>query len=82
MDYPATLLTSFGGDSRVDPMHARKMCAALQHATSGSRPILLRHENDVGHGSRAVSRSVGLAADMLAFLAAQTGLRRSQFTSR
>ncbi|WP_406313562.1 prolyl oligopeptidase family serine peptidase [Streptosporangium sp. NBC_01639] len=82
VDYPATLLTSFGGDSRVDPMHARKMCAALQHATSGSRPILLRHENDVGHGSRAVSRSVGLAADMLAFLAAQTGLRRSQFTSR
>ncbi|MEU8384518.1 prolyl oligopeptidase family serine peptidase, partial [Streptosporangium sp. NPDC048865] len=50
-DYPATLLTTFGGDSRVDPMHARKMCAALQAATSGSRPILLRHEGDVGHGS-------------------------------
>ncbi|MFF5207431.1 prolyl oligopeptidase family protein [Streptosporangium sp. NPDC000396] len=74
VDYPATLLTAFGGDSRVDPLHARKMCAALQRATSGSRPILLRHESDVGHGSRAVSRSVGLAADMLAFLAEHTGL--------
>ncbi|MEV7006482.1 prolyl oligopeptidase family serine peptidase [Streptosporangium sp. NPDC051022] len=74
VDYPATLLTTFGGDSRVDPLHARKMCAALQWATSGSRPILLRHEADVGHGSRAVSRSVGLAADMLAFFARHTGL--------
>ncbi|MFF3444766.1 prolyl oligopeptidase family protein [Streptosporangium sp. NPDC002721] len=74
VDYPATLLTTFGGDSRVDPMHARKMCAALQAATSGPRPILLRHEGDVGHGSRSTGRAVGLAADMLAFLAAHTGL--------
>ncbi|MGS2641097.1 prolyl oligopeptidase family serine peptidase [Streptosporangium sp. LJ11] len=74
VDYPATLLTTFGGDSRVDPMHARKMCAALQAATSGSRPILLRHEGDVGHGSRSAGRAVDLAADMLAFLAAHTGL--------
>ncbi|GHH64016.1 prolyl endopeptidase [Streptosporangium violaceochromogenes] len=72
--YPATLLTTFDGDSRVDPLHARKMCAALQWATSGSGPILLRHESGVGHGSRAVSRSVGLAGDMLAFLARHTGL--------
>jgi prolyl oligopeptidase len=75
VDYPAVLFTVFGGDTRVDPLHARKMCAALQHATAGSRPILLRHEDDVGHGARAVSRGVGLAADMLAFLASQTGLR-------
>jgi prolyl oligopeptidase len=68
------LFTVFGGDSRVDPWHARKMCAALQDATTGSRPILLRHEDDVGHGARAASRAEGLAADMLAFLAAQTGL--------
>ncbi|MER6826351.1 prolyl oligopeptidase family serine peptidase [Streptosporangium sp. NPDC000563] len=74
VDYPATLLTTFGGDSRVDPMHARKMCAALQAATSGTRPILLRHEGDVGHGSRSAGRAVDLAADMLAFLAAHTGL--------
>ena len=73
-DYPATLFTVSGADSRVDPMHARKMCAALQWATAGERPILLRHERDVGHGARAVSRSIGLAADVLAFAAAHTGL--------
>ncbi|MDF5752286.1 prolyl oligopeptidase family serine peptidase [Spongiactinospora sp. TRM90649] len=73
-DYPATLFTVSAADSRVDPMHARKMCAALQWATAGRRPIVLRHEPDVGHGARAVSRSVALAADALAFLAAHTGL--------
>ncbi|WP_431912133.1 prolyl oligopeptidase family serine peptidase [Nonomuraea jabiensis] len=73
-DYPATLFTVSEGDTRVDPMHARKMCAALQWAAGGDRPILLRHEPDVGHGARAASRSVALAADALAFLAAHTGL--------
>ena len=74
VDYPATLFTVFDGDTRVDPMHARKMCAAMQHATSGSRPVLIRAEGDVGHGARAVSRTVDLSADVLAFLAARTGL--------
>jgi prolyl oligopeptidase len=72
--YPATLFTVFDGDSRVDPMHARKMCAALQHATSGAGPVLIRAEGDVGHGARALSRSVALSADSLAFTAAWTGL--------
>jgi len=72
--YPAVLFTVFGGDTRVDPLHARKMCAALQHATVGDRPILLRTEVDVGHGARAAGRAVALAADLLAFLAAHTGL--------
>ena len=31
--YPAVLFTVFDGDSRVDPLHARKMAAALQHGT-------------------------------------------------
>ena len=75
--YPAVLFTVFDGDTRVDTLHARKMCAALQHATSAplaQRPVLLRREGQVGHGARAVSRSVGLAADTLAFLARYTGL--------
>ena len=76
--YPATLFTVFDNDTRVDPVHAWKMCAALQHATSApwpERPVLLRREREVGHGARAVSRSVTLSADTLAFLAAQTGLK-------
>ncbi len=78
-EYPAILFTVFDSDTRVDPLHARKMCAALQHATTArwpDRPILLRRESDVGHGARAVSRSASLAADTLAFLGFHTGLTR------
>jgi len=75
--YPAVLFTVFDGDTRVDPLHARKMAAALQHATSSdpaTAPILVRREADVGHGARALSRSVELTADTLAFAAHHTGL--------
>jgi prolyl oligopeptidase len=72
--YPAVLFTTFESDTRVHPLHARKLAAALQHATSSPAPVLLRRETSVGHGARAVSRTVGLAADQLAFLAAHTGL--------
>ncbi|HAM24469.1 MAG TPA: S9 family peptidase [Actinobacteria bacterium] len=78
VEYPATLFTVFDQDTRVDPMHARKMCAALQHSTTGAidaRPILLRSEGDVGHGARAVSRSVALTVDTLAFSAHELGLQ-------
>ncbi|MDQ1542116.1 MAG: prolyl oligopeptidase, partial [Actinomycetota bacterium] len=77
VQFPAVLFTVFDSDTRVDPLHARKMCAALQAATSASvaeRPIVFRRESDVGHGARAVSRSVELSTDTLAFLAAHTGL--------
>ncbi|MGH3276450.1 MAG: prolyl oligopeptidase family serine peptidase, partial [Streptosporangiaceae bacterium] len=75
--YPAVLFTIFDGDTRVDPMHARKMCAALQHATAAplpERPVLLRREQNVGHGARAVSRTVAMTAEQLTFVAAHTGL--------
>ena len=72
--YPAVLFTTFESDTRVDPLHGRKLAAALQHATASDAPVVLRRETSVGHGARAVSRTVGLAADQLAFLAAHTGL--------
>jgi prolyl oligopeptidase len=83
--YPAVLFTVFGNDTRVDPMHAYKMCAALQHGAASVRPeqhrpellrpVLLRVEGEVGHGARAVSRAVELSADVLAFAADRTGLK-------
>ncbi|MFI6483825.1 prolyl oligopeptidase family protein [Nonomuraea sp. NPDC050663] len=63
--YPATLFTVFEGDTRVDPMHARKMYAAMME--SGVEHVYLRRERHVGHGRRAYSRGVELAADLLAF---------------
>jgi prolyl oligopeptidase len=72
--YPSALFTVFANDTRVHPMHAYKMCAALQHATSSARPVLLRAEAQVGHGARAVSLTAELSGDTLAFVAAETGL--------
>ncbi|QGQ19760.1 prolyl oligopeptidase family serine peptidase [Cellulomonas sp. JZ18] len=75
--YPAVLFTVFEGDTRVDPLHARKLAAALQAATSSDpddRPVLLRRETGVGHGGRALSRTVALSAEQLQFVADRTGL--------
>ncbi len=73
-DYPATMFAVFDNDTRTDPMHGRKMCAAVQAATSGDRPILLRTEGNVGHGARKLDAAVEETADTLGFLARWTGL--------
>ncbi|MFD5651856.1 prolyl oligopeptidase family protein [Streptomyces sp. NPDC127039] len=67
--YPAVLLGAADGDTRVSPSHARKMCAALQHASTGSGPVLLRLEHGVGHGIRGTATTTELFADVMAFLA-------------
>ena len=61
--YPAVLLTTAEGDTRVDPMHARKMAALLQWSIAGddnARPMLLHQESRAGHG---VGKPVGKQAD-------------------
>ncbi|MGH3972121.1 MAG: prolyl oligopeptidase family serine peptidase [Pseudonocardiaceae bacterium] len=76
-NYPAVLFTVFDSDTRVDPLHARKMCAALQYATAADpaqAPVLIRREVEGGHAARAVSRTVALITDQLCFLAQYTGL--------
>ena len=75
VDYPATMFAVFANDTRTDPMHGRKMCAAAQAATSGERPILLRSEGNVGHGARKLDAAVEETADTLAFMARWTGMQ-------
>ncbi len=48
--YPAMLFWTAESDSRVDPMHARKMAATLQALTTSGEPVLLRVETKAGHG--------------------------------
>ncbi|MFF7841699.1 prolyl oligopeptidase family protein [Streptomyces ossamyceticus] len=79
--YPAVLLAAFDNDTRVDPLHARKMCAALQHAAVDDAEIVLRRE-DLGHGARSRSDAAGYAADVLTFLGAATGLRPRELPAR
>ena len=73
--YPATFLLTAEGDSRVDPMHARKMAARLQAATRSEAPILLRVEQAAGHGQgKPRHKQLDEAADTWSFLFWELGL--------
>lgn len=75
--YPAVLAATAERDSRVDPMHARKMVARLQAASrcEGERPVLLRCEAEAGHGQgKPVGKQADDLADALIFLASQLGV--------
>jgi prolyl oligopeptidase len=79
-DYPATLLFTAESDSRVDPLHARKMTARLQAASTGQKgPILLRLEDKAGHGQgKPLAKVVDQHTDEVAFLFWQLGLEAPQ----
>jgi prolyl oligopeptidase len=73
--YPATFLLTAEGDSRVDPMHARKMAARLQAETASESPILLRVETAAGHGQgKPRSKQLEEATDVWSFLFWQLGV--------
>ena len=67
--YPAVMLTSGDGDTRVAPLHARKMAARLQAATASDRPILLRYDTQAGHSTGLpLSRQIDQLTDEGEFL--------------
>jgi prolyl oligopeptidase len=69
--YPAMLFVAGDNDTRVAPLHSRKMTARLQAATQGTGgPILLRYDMSAGH---ATSQSSELAIDQITFMLAQFG---------
>ncbi|HKE20594.1 MAG TPA: prolyl oligopeptidase family serine peptidase [Kofleriaceae bacterium] len=73
--YPALLVLSTDSDDRVDPMHARKLVAAVQDASSSQRPALLRIERHAGHsGADMVRQTVEGGTDAFSFLARQLGM--------
>ncbi len=70
--YPAVLFMTGDGDTRVAPLHARKMAALLQASTGSDQPVLLRYELTAGHsGGRSVTQSIGDGTDMFSFLFSQ-----------
>src|ERR1700733_8579272 len=80
VEYPAVLFTTADSDSRVDPMHAKKMTALMQAsaANGGSRvrPILLRIENKAGHGQGTpVAKQIEEGTDVYSFLFWQLGVK-------
>ncbi len=73
--YPAVMLISGDADTRCNPMHARKMAARLQSATSSAHPILLDYRPEWGHTpAQPLSRRIEALTDRLAFLCQELGL--------
>ncbi len=73
--YPAVLLATAETDTRVDPLHARKMTARLQAASSSEHPVLLRLEPRAGHGAgKPVSKVLEELTDTWTFVTEAVGL--------
>ncbi|HLQ50499.1 MAG TPA: prolyl oligopeptidase family serine peptidase, partial [Terriglobales bacterium] len=76
--YPAVIFMTADGDTRVDPMHAKKMAALMQtQAANGpERPILLRIEPKAGHGmGKPISKVIEENTDIYSFLFWQLGVK-------
>ncbi|PYV74840.1 MAG: S9 family peptidase [Acidobacteria bacterium] len=79
-EYPAILFMSADTDTRVDPMHAKKMSALMQAEAANGRsrehPILLRIDTKAGHGAgKPIAKQVEDLTDIYSFLFWQLGAR-------
>jgi prolyl oligopeptidase len=79
-EYPAILFMTADTDTRVDPMHAKKMTAEMQdearNGASQTRPILLRIESKAGHGAgKPVTKQIEEFTDVYSFLFWQLGVK-------
>jgi prolyl oligopeptidase len=71
--YPAVMFISGDFDTRVDPLHARKMAALMQTSQAGDRPILLKYDTKSGHsGGRPLNLQIQDDADWISFLLYET----------
>ena len=69
MTNPATLFVTGDGDTRVEPLHARKMAARRQAATGSDRFTLLLYDTKSGHsGGRPINKTIEENTDILSFL--------------
>jgi len=58
INYPNTYIHTGEYDTRVDPLHAKKMAAMLQNGSNQTNPILLDVDFEGGHGSGGSGKSV------------------------
>ncbi|MBO4350066.1 MAG: S9 family peptidase [Proteobacteria bacterium] len=67
--YPSVVFLTGDSDDRVNPLHARKMTAAIQDATTSDKPVLLRIEKNAGHGGAdSIHSMIEYYADIYSFL--------------
>jgi len=79
-EYPAIMFMTADTDTRVDPMHAKKMAALMQaeaeNGQSHDRPILLRIETKAGHGAgKPLAKQIEEGVDIYSFLFWQLGVK-------
>lgn len=81
--YPAVLFITGDSDTRVDPLHARKMAALLQATTGSDKPVLLHYDTKAGHsGGLPVSKQIEDLTDELSFLFWQLGVGAEEVSKR
>jgi prolyl oligopeptidase len=72
--YPAVMFWTGSSDTRVDPLHARKMTALLQAVSVSGRPVLLHYSLVGGHSAGvSVDQHIQDDTDELTFLWTETG---------
>ena len=79
-EYPAIMFMTADSDTRVEPMHAKKMAALMQaeaaNGQSRERPILLRIESKAGHGAgKPIAKQIEEGVDIYSFLFWQLGVK-------
>jgi prolyl oligopeptidase len=74
--YPSTLFITGDSDTRVAPLHARKMTALLQRENNSENPIMILYDTKAGHsGGRPISKTIDDTVDEMAFLFWQLGMQ-------
>jgi prolyl oligopeptidase len=73
--YPSTMVTTADHDDRVVPAHSFKFISALQAAHGGNNPVLIRIEENAGHGAgKPTSKSIEEWTDIWSFAFSQFGI--------
>lgn len=73
--YPSVLIVSGDVDRCCNPMHARKMAARLQAASTSGHPVLLDYKETRGHlALQPLSRRIEALTDRLAFICHELGV--------
>jgi prolyl oligopeptidase len=73
--YPAVLFVTGDSDTRVAPLHARKMAALMQADAAPGKPILLKYDTKAGHsGGTPIGKQVEDSTDELSYLFWQLGI--------
>ena len=74
--YPPILFVSGDSDTRVDPLHARKMAARMQ-ALHGPNAVLLHYDVNSGHsGGKSVDAGIEDLVDELQFMRGKLGMAK------